>query len=657
MSAIFGLIHLAGQPVDQNELHPMKEALAAHGPDASGMWNEEHIGLGQCLMRFTPEDAFENQPLRNPAAQYTLVCDARIDNRPELIAKLGIPVAEAVGMPDSAFIMMAYEKWGLDCPLHLAGPFAFALWDGREQQLILARSPRGERPLYYHASGQTVSFATFPKGLFALSHINRAINREYVADYLVLAPPDLGSTFYQDINRLPAGSRLIVTSSGTTLSRYWQPDVNKELHLSSDEEYVEAFNTLFDRVVSDHLRCSSNAGVMMSGGYDSTAVAAIAANQMKSCGKRLPSYTEVPRPGFNGVIIKGRYADETPYTQAMAEMYENIDPYYISSGTKFYLDDITSFFTAADIPFRNASNRSWYEAILSEARRNNTRVLLTGASGNLTISWDGKGLLPQLVRKGQLLRAWDETASGTALSRLRRLLGSGCLPLLPNFLWKKIQAVRHPAKIFLNQELPWGHYSPIHPTFAKQQRLIERARDKGWDFQFRVRDNTRIARIATLQMLDSYNASNYTGAYMMNFGIDLRDPTGDLRLVEFCLALPEEQFLRNGKSRWLLQRAMTDRLPPIVLNNRQRGLQAAGWFESLQAVQPLVRSELAYLRQSPLASEILDIHRIQELLDKMDSTPCNHSNARRIMYDYRQIMETGLMTGRFLRWVEGIKTE
>ncbi len=548
---------------------------------------------------------------------------------------------------------MAYERWGLDCPLHLNGPFAFALWDAREQQLVLARSPMGERSLYYHATPRTMAFATLPKGLFALPYIERRINKEYVADYLALAPPDSGSSFYHGITRLPAGCKLVITSAGMKMSRYWQFDAEKELRLSSDEDYVEAFNALFNRVVSDHLRSSSSTGVMMSGGYDSTAVAAVAANNLKSRGQRLATYTEVPRPGFDGPLINGRYADETPYVQAMADRYDNLDPQFICSDGRFYLDNISSFFSAADVPFRNASNRPWYEAILAKAQGDGIGVLLTGASGNLTISWNGNGLLPQLVRNGQVWEAWKESGNSSIPKRLRRILGSGCLPLLPDALWLMVQTALRPSQGSTFRGLPWNRYSPLHPEFARQQRVIERARDKGWNFLFRTKGNTRNTRIKMLTMLDSYNASNYAYAYARNFGIDLRDPTGDQRLAEFCLSLPEQQYQRNGKSRWLLQRAMAGRLPAVILDNRQRGLQAAGWFDNLRAAQSLIRTELARLAESPLASEILDVPRMQKLIDDIGSISASHSNVRKVMRDYRQIMELGLMTGSFLCWIEG----
>src|SRR5919199_5980109 len=123
MGAIFGLVRLNSQPVSAAEMERMNVALAAHGPDGNGIWTKGQVGLGQRLMRFTPEDRFERQPLLSADGQRVLVSDGRIDNRPELMRALYITPAQARELPDSAFILSAYEKWSDDCARHLIGTF------------------------------------------------------------------------------------------------------------------------------------------------------------------------------------------------------------------------------------------------------------------------------------------------------------------------------------------------------------------------------------------------------------------------------------------------------------------------------------------------------------------------------------------------------
>ena len=143
MSAIFGLVGLRGRPVDRRNLETISAALRRHGRDGAGVWVDRHIGLGQRLRWATPEDRVERQPLRSADGQRTLVHDGRLDNRAELAAALGIDLVSARAMPDSAFVLRAYEKWGEACVRRLVGAFAFALWDAGAQHVVIARSPLG----------------------------------------------------------------------------------------------------------------------------------------------------------------------------------------------------------------------------------------------------------------------------------------------------------------------------------------------------------------------------------------------------------------------------------------------------------------------------------------------------------------------------------
>lgn len=652
MSAIFGLVQLNGQPVAPDHLERMHAALAAHGADGGGMWTHTYVGLGQRLTCLTLEDRLECQPVVSGDGRRVLVSDARIDNREELMRELDIEAARTRELPDSAFILRAHEKWGDECARHLIGAFAFALWDGREQRLLMARSPMAERPLYYYATPHTFAFATMPKGLFALPFIPREIDEQFLADYLARERAEPGTSFYRNVRRQLPGHVLIVTRDGLTAAQYWQPDVKREIRLSRDQDYVEAFDELFERVVSDHLRSETPVGVMMSGGFDSTSVAATAAPLLKRMGRRLPTFTEVPRAGFDGAIIKGRYADETPFVQAMARRYDNLDLNLVHTSGHVFLDDLDTLFDAAEMPFRNASNRVWYEALLREAQRQGVRVLLNGGLGNLTISWGGDGLLSQLLRarrwRDVLREARALVRQNHARSTVRALMALGIMPLLPTPLYCAIRRARRPDGARSRANLPWRAYSAVNPEFAATQRVDERARATGPDFRLRLRPDTRGQRYKTLERAADLGDGLAAG-YQALFGIDGRDPTSDVRIVEFCLSLPEEQYLRDGQARWLVRRAMTKRLPPEVLDNKTRGLQAADWFERLRGAHTRIVDELTLLEQSDVARRAIDLARLRRLVEQM---PHADAGAEKTLADYRGVLEFGLMTGRFIRWCE-----
>jgi asparagine synthase (glutamine-hydrolysing) len=647
MSAIFGLIHFDGRPAAARDLDLMGAALAAHGPDGNGSWTGEHVGLGQRLMCFTPEDRLERQPLVSTEGQYVLVADGRIDNRPELMHELDVQPAEAGDMPDSAFILRCYRKWGLECCRHLVGDFVFALCDSREGHVLIARSPMSTRSLFYHAAPGTFAFASAPKGLFALPWIPREIDRQYLADYLVRVPQEPGRCFFAGLGELQSGHTILVRRKGFTLRQYWQPDLFRETRFPRDSEYVEAFNTLFDRVIADHLRSLTPVGVMMSGGLDSSSVAVTAAGLLSPQGKRLATFTEVPRAGFDAALAHGRYADETPFVQAIGRKYDNLDLNLVRTNGCFFLDDIEPFFDANEAPFRAARNRVWWEAIMRQATCKGVRVLLTGLPGNFTISQGGEGLLPQLISQGKWIRA---TRQARACARQEggpsalKVLARGAMPLLPSPLWLIAARLRQPGNGVHRTSQPWRAYSPIHPEFARLHRVEERASPKGHSFHLRRPRSTRADRYECVQRAEPGLISR---CYEALFGVQTRHPTGDVRIVEFCLSLPEEQYQLNGMSRSLIRRAMKDRLPPEVLANQRRGKQAADWFEAANAARFRMLDELARIEHSELAARALDLNRVRGLLRQMPEL-----DAGPVSFSYFGILAWAFMTGSFLRWFE-----
>jgi asparagine synthase (glutamine-hydrolysing) len=174
LSAIFGLVAVGGDGLPGRTLEAMRSALADHGGDGGGVWALGGAGLGQQLKLTTPEDRFERQPVVSADGLRVLVSDGRIDNRPELCRELGLP---ARAVPDSAFILAAYERWGTDCGQHLIGAFSFAIWDAGLKRLLLLQSPFGAKPLFFHRAAGFFAFAAMPRALFALPGVPPRVAR------------------------------------------------------------------------------------------------------------------------------------------------------------------------------------------------------------------------------------------------------------------------------------------------------------------------------------------------------------------------------------------------------------------------------------------------------------------------------------------------
>jgi asparagine synthase (glutamine-hydrolysing) len=143
---------------------------------------------------------------------------------------------------------------------------------------------------------------------------------------------------------------------------------------------------------------------------------------------------------------------------------------------------------------------------------------------------------------------------------------------------------------------------------------------------------------------------NYLKGGLGGWQLDLRDPTSDLRLLEFCLAVPTEQFLRDGVQRALARRALADRLPKKVLEEQRRGLQGADWHEELTAVRDRISGELDRLESCPAATKALDLPRLRHL---MRNWPSSGWERDEIMMPYRLALERAISVGHFLRQATG----
>jgi asparagine synthase (glutamine-hydrolysing) len=650
VSAIFGLTGASDDELPRRGLVQMRDALAAHGGDGCGTWTGGGAGLGQQLKRVTPEDVAERQPLVSRDGLRALVSDGRIDNRPELSGELGLP-RESPAVPDSAFILAAYERWGTDCARHLIGSFSFAIWDGQRRRLLLARSPFGAKPVFFHQGPGFVAFATMPKALFALPGVSRRLNPQGIADLLILVPLEPGASLYHGIRCLEPGHVVTADRQGCLVRAFWTPEFRHELRLGSDQEYVDAFTELFDRVVADQLRSLSPVGVLMSGGLDSTSVAATAAPLLAKRGERLAAFTGAPRAGFPDPGAPDWMIDEAPLAGAVAARYENLDLSVIRAEGLF-LDGLDRYFDAAEMPFDGTSSRVWYEGIMAEAQRRGISVLLTGKCGNFTVSWPGNGLIRSLVADWRWRAAWREARAlapdGRTRSAARVFVKGGLIPRLPVAVQLAIKR-RRSSDPMLAREGWWSPLSPIHPEFAREQRVAERSRANGGDHWLVRRIDTPATRMRRMMHVEQH-ISGVNGAYSALYGVDIRDPTADVRIAEFCLSLPEAQYSRQGVSRSLIRRAMADRLPTEILANSRRGVDTADWFERLSGARATVHSELRLLDGNETARAVLDLPRLRRLAEHFDAPSADPYQR---MLDYRHVLERGLMMGRFIRWFDG----
>ncbi|MGH7248263.1 MAG: lasso peptide isopeptide bond-forming cyclase, partial [Pseudomonadota bacterium] len=170
MSAIAGLLRFDGETVRRSELERVANTLRQYGPDRSGIVTVGCIGIVHVLMRMTPEDEFDRQPLQGRSGAL-IAADVRLDNRDEMLAAIGMPPRQAIAWSDSRVLLAAWERLGDALWPMLRGPFAVAIWQPRRRALTLARDHLGLDVVMWHKSERFFAFATMPNGLFALGGV------------------------------------------------------------------------------------------------------------------------------------------------------------------------------------------------------------------------------------------------------------------------------------------------------------------------------------------------------------------------------------------------------------------------------------------------------------------------------------------------------
>lgn len=642
MSAIAGLLRFDRHPVSRPELERVATALRAHGPDRSHVVVNSRVGFVHVLMRMTAEDQSDYQPYRGPSGSL-ITADMRLDNRDEMLIRIGLTPGEAMSWPDSRVLLRAWEKLGDAVWPMLRGPFAVAIWNPQNGILTLARDHVGLNVVMWHRSERFFAFATMPNGLFALNEVPRELNEEKFADFLVLNHAEHETTIYKDVFRVRPAHIMCVDSGGaTTQHRYWSLDDIRPVRLPSDQDYADGLRERLDVAVRRQMRSAHPIGCLLSGGLDSSSVAVLAAGALAGRNQRLMAFTGVPRRAFEEPVPAGHYADETPYVDAIAKAARNIDVTYVQNDGSEDFAELERFFVALEGPVRNPTNLGWVVTILRIARTQGRRVLLGGLHGNYTISWSGWSQAVGHLLGGRwltALRQWHLYYHCTPYSRWTATRNLFVEPAIPAWLGDWVERRRHPNRI-----AAWQDHSPIRPEFAAAMGVESRAKKNGHDFCYRVRRGERIRGLLQIDYGGDWRAAEKAVT-----GVEVRDPTIDLDVLSYCFGVPPEQYLAEGTDRSLIRRAMWGLLPEMVLTNRLQGLQAADWHEKLDGRHGELACEIALLSQSSLVRRMIDLARLERAVNNWPNEGWYNPE---IFIEYNLALMRGVAGGRFLRWFE-----
>lgn len=642
MSAIAGIYHLNDEPINLEHGRRMMKDLEKYPANDVQIWHSDKVFLGCHAQWITPESIGEKLPYFDHDRKLAITADAIIDNREELFERLQIKKERRKDITDSELILLSYSKWEEDTPKYLVGDFAFMIWDERKQRLFGARDFSGNRTLYFFHNHQRMVFCTVIHPLLALPFVEKKLNEQWIAEFLanpgMFDSVDPSSTVYLNIQQIPPSHTINYAGGRMTLSRYCKLPEGEKLILKSNLEYEEAFQAVFQNAVTSRIRTHHNVGAHLSGGLDSGSVASFAANALRKQNKQLHTYSYVPVEGFEDWTPKSRVANERPFIESTVKYVGNISAEYLDFEEKSPLSVIDEWLEALEMPYKFFENTYWLKGIYEKAQEKGIGVLLNGQRGNWTISW-GPALEYQtmLLKKLNLIRCFKEIHLysknlGVKKSRVISVVGKKTFPFISKLLTENVE----------------NHFpSLINHEFANKTNVIEKLLENEIDITGIVTPNWYEMRKKQFEHLYYWNITGTYGAKLsLPYGIWDRDPTNDLRVVRFCLSIPEDQYVQNGLDRALIRRSTKNLLPDNVrLNQRTRGAQGADGIVRMASEWNSFIEELNQLSNDSIVSDFLNVDLLKNTISKFKEVP-----SPEFIYDPEfKILMRSLIFYRFLK--------
>jgi asparagine synthase (glutamine-hydrolysing) len=545
----------------------MSATLVHRGPDASGDAIEGPVALASRRLSII-DLAGGDQPIWNEDGSCVVVQNGEIYNHPELMRELRRDGHEYRTHSDTETIVHLYEQHGLDFARRLRGMFAIAIWDDRRRRLVLARDRYGIKPLYYRDAGGTLEFASevraLPRGEIDLDALEA-----FLAFNSIPGPYSI----FRDIRKLPPGHLLVWEESGDVrVERYAHPAPVQEGELRGDDEaeLVEELRARMRDSVRAHLLADVPVGVLLSGGVDSSLLAALAAQESSEA---VHTFT---------IGFAERSFDERGDARLVAERYgTNHHELLLRPDPQLLLPALADAF---DEPFADSSALPTY--LVSQLAAEHVKVALSGEGGDelfggyytyaADLLADRVGPLARLA--APLVERLPASGGRVSLEyRAKRFIRAAHLPPLERHHgWKEIFSADARAELT-------GRRSDFDPVDVYRQRYVE---TEGSEELARLQDVDFAIYLVDDLLVKTDRAS-------MAHSLEVRVPFLDPVVTNFAFALPRKLRVRGLSKKVLLRRAAEPLLPREVVHGRKRGfsIPAAAWLRG--ELEPFARETLS----------------------------------------------------------------
>lgn len=285
MCGIVGVYNFSGKPVSQTQIKKMIDAITHRGPDDEGIFIDNNLGLGHRRLAIIDLSEAGHQPMANEKKDIWISYDGRIYNFPELKNELERLGHRFKSNTDAEVVIHSFEEWGVDCFKKFNGMFAFALWDKKNKNLILARDRYGTKPLYYWQNKNVLLFASEIKAFLKHPEFKTILDPEVLLEYFTFQNTFSYKTLFKGVRILPQGSYLRISLKGEPkfiLKKYWDFRFEEERNIKSEKEYIEELDRLFRQAVKRQLISDVEIGSYLSGGIDTSLITAVASQFLKN---------------------------------------------------------------------------------------------------------------------------------------------------------------------------------------------------------------------------------------------------------------------------------------------------------------------------------------------------------------------------------------
>ena len=629
--------------------------LSQHGPAAdlrlgaslasgTGKSAGEALGPGwnvaQLLNHDDPRRARSWSPVETDGL--IVLFTGHLANARTLAAELGLVWPARATTDDCARLYaQLLRRFGPQADLRAIGEYAAAVIDPAKQRLRLSRSPLRAPPLYVHLSAGRVVAANVPRVPLATG-LNPQLDALRLADNAWFNYASDRPGWYEGIERVPLGSTLEFDTNGVHRNHYYDPLALPQVRLPRTEDYVEQARFLLKEAVAASLDGFDKPAMLLSGGLDSSLVAATALGVMP-VERELPAFTFVPQDDWDGRVPRGSYGDERPFVDQFVARHPRIRPHYLDNRGLGFDHRMAEMFHLTGVAPINLANFSPYHEPWRAAQQAGCDVLLVPQWGNETFSNAGEWGFVEYFLK---LR-WGEL--GSALRGLpddprplwRRFVGESLLPLLPPRLWRwqrRLRGVRDTRALA----------SPLRADYVAAHGLDARGDAQDGALGTAAPHSQRQWLARALNTAFDESADVWQGFEQL-YDLPMRDPAAYRPLAEFCFGLPTDVFLRGGTSRWLAREMARGVLPEAQRSNPRSGRHHADWLAKLAPHRAELRDELERLEQVPELAAMIDFARLKAAIDDWPSeTPLGEEGLA-----LQVAVTRGITAARFINYVSG----